>query len=261
MSWSVLRRLATAWLHDPAQFVHRRLPRACPICGHVGVMIGVGRPPRWDARCAQCGSRERHRLLWLWVIQNGGNRLAGKRILHFAPEKSLRRILDNNPGYETADLTQKGVTFRVDITRLPMSDSAYDVVIANHVLEHIDDDRRAMRELVRVLKPGGIALLTVPINPTRAETYEDTTIADPVKRRAHFTEADHRRFYGLDFADRLREAGFRVETWRLSRAEEIKYGLLPMEWLYVATVTGSSGGACCALARLRDASKAIRLTP
>ncbi|HEX2941017.1 MAG TPA: hypothetical protein VHO91_08215, partial [Rhodopila sp.] len=114
--WTIRRRLITAWMHDRQQFAEGRLPRQCPICGHHGVMIGVGHPPRWDARCASCGSRERHRLLWLWVTQGGGNRLTGKRILHFAPEKALRRALRGHPGYETADLRQAGVTHQVDIT-------------------------------------------------------------------------------------------------------------------------------------------------
>jgi SAM-dependent methyltransferase len=203
-------------------------------------MISVGHPPRWDARCAQCGSRERHRLLWLWANRTGVNQLDGKRILHFAPEKALRAALRNNPAYETADLRQPGVTHEVDITRLPMGDESYDVVIANHVLEHIDDDRRAMRELFRVLRAGGIALLTVPINPTRQTTYEDQTITDPVERQAHFNAPDHRRFYGLDFADRLGDVGFMVETFRLTPPEEVRYGLLPTEWLYVARRLRSS---------------------
>lgn len=232
--WTVLRRLAAAWLRDRGQFAGGKLARTCPICGHTGVMIAVGHPARWDARCAKCGSRERHRLLWLWATQGGQNRLSGKRILHFAPEKALRRALVG-PGYETADLRQPGVAHRVDITRLPMPAEAYDVVIANHVLEHIDDDRQAIRELHRVLRPGGIALLTVPVNPSRAETYEDPRITDPVRRRAHFNADDHRRFYGLDFADRLTDAGFRVETFRMSPAEEVTYSLLHMEWLYIAT--------------------------
>jgi SAM-dependent methyltransferase len=116
-----------------------------------------------------------------------------------------------------------------------MQDGTYDVVIANHVLEHIDDDRKAMRELVRVLKPGGIALLTAPINPTRQSTYEDASITDPAARAAHFNAPDHRRYYGLDFADRLIEAGLRVETFRLPPPVEVRFSLLPMEWLYVAT--------------------------
>jgi SAM-dependent methyltransferase len=230
-----MRRLVSAWLRDRRQFSGSKLARLCPICGHDGVMIGVGHPPRWDARCASCGSRERHRLLWLWATKDGSNCLAGKRILHFAPEKALRRALRENPGYETADLHQANVTHQVDLTHLPLSDTTYDVVIANHVLEHIDDDREAMRELFRVLHPGGIALLTTPINPTRATTYEDSSIVDPVERQAHFSAPDHRRFYGLDFADRLREAGFTVDTFRMTPAEEVIFGLLPMEWLYVAT--------------------------
>jgi SAM-dependent methyltransferase len=236
--WTVRRRIVTAWLHDRAQFADGKLPRECPICGHTGIMIGVGHPPRWDARCAQCGSRERHRLLWLWATEGGGNRLAGKRILHFAPEKALRRALRDNPGYETADLLQRGVTHQVDITKLPMAPETYDVVIANHVLEHIDADRLAMGELFRVLKPGGLALLTAPINPTRQETYENAAITDPVARAAHFNAPDHRRYYGLDFADRLAEAGFRTETFRLPQDQEVRFSLLPMEWLYVATRPG-----------------------
>ena len=103
-TWTQRRRLAAAWLHDRRQFAGPRLPRTCPICGYTGVFISVGHPPRWDARCLNCGSRERHRLLWLWVTEGGGNRLAGKRILHFAPEKVVMRLMRGNPLYETADL-------------------------------------------------------------------------------------------------------------------------------------------------------------
>ena len=205
-------------------------------------MIGVGHPPRWDSRCAKCGSRERHRLLWLWVTEGGGHRLAGRRILHFAPEKALRRALSQNPRYETADLRQPGVTHHVDITRLPMSDGTYDAVIVNHVLEHVDDDRGAIRELFRVLRPGGIALMTVPLNPTRDSTYEDLAIIGPAQRHAHFNAPDHRRYYGLDFADRVAEAGFKVETYRVPPPVEVRYGLLPMEWLYIATRPDSDAG-------------------
>ena len=232
--WPIVRRMAGAWLRDRHQFATGRLARLCPICGHKGIMIAVGHPSRWDARCAHCGSRERHRLLWLWVTEGDGNRLAGKRILHFAPEKALRQVLAGYPGYETADLLQRGVTHRVDIARLPMESGTYDAVIANHVLEHIDDDRRAMRELFRILRRNGTALITVPVNPAREATYENAAITDPVEREAHFNAPDHRRFYGLDFADRLAEAGFRAGTFRLTPAREVQFGLLPMEWLYVA---------------------------
>ena len=88
-SWTRTRRLAAAWLRDRRQFGGRRLPRTCPICGYHGVFVSVGHPGRWDARCLNCGSRERHRLLHLWITEGGGDKLAGKRILHFAPEKGV----------------------------------------------------------------------------------------------------------------------------------------------------------------------------
>lgn len=245
-TWTQRRRLAAAWLADRRQFAEPRLPRTCPICGYTGTFVSVGHPPRWDARCLNCGSRERHRLLWLWVTQGGGNRLDSKRILHFAPEKVIMRLMRGNTLYETADLHQPGVTHTVDITHVALPDASYDFVIANHVLEHIPDDSQAMRELNRLLRPGGQALLTVPINASRAQTYENPAISAPAERHAHFSAEDHVRYYGLDFADRLAEAGFGVTTFRLTPEEEVRYGLLRDEWLYIATKEPSplaAGGA------------------
>ncbi len=234
-TWMQRRRLAAAWLHDRGQFAEPRLPRTCPICGYTGVFISVGHPPRWYARCLNCGSRERHRLLWLWVTEAGGNKLAGKRILHFAPEKIVMRQMRGNALYETADLHQPGVTHKADITRVALPDASYDAVIANHVLEHIPDDRQAMRELFRLLQRGGVALLTVPLNASRQQTYESPAITAPAERHAHFSAEDHVRYYGLDFADRLAEVGFKVTTFRVTPEEEVCYGLLRDEWLYVAS--------------------------
>ena len=234
-TWTQRRRLAAAWLADRRQFAEPRLPRTCPICGYTGTFVSVGHPPRWDARCLNCGSRERHRLLWLWITEGGGNKLAGKHILHFAPEKVMARLMRGNPLYETADLHQPGVTHKVDITQVALADASYDLVIANHVLEHIPDDRAAMRELLRLLRPGGMALLTTPINASRQETYENPAITAPAERHAHFSAEDHVRYYGLDFANRLAEAGFTVTTFRVTPEEEVHYGLLRNEWLYLAT--------------------------
>ena len=228
------RRLAAAWLQDPRQFRGGRLPRTCPICGYHGVFISVGHPSRWDARCLNCGSRERHRLLHLWITEGGGDKLAGKRILHFAPEKAFMRRMAGNALYETADLMQAGVTHQVDITDTKLPDAAYDVVMANHVLEHIPDDRAAMREMSRLLKPGGLALLSVPINASRFATYENPSLTGKPELWAHFSAHDHLRYYGLDFADRLAEAGFQVDTFRVSPEDEVKYGLLRDEWIYIA---------------------------
>jgi len=228
------RRLLGAWLHDRSQFREPRLKRTCPICGYHGLFISVGHPPRWDARCLNCGSRERHRLTHLWVTEGGGDRLAGKRILHFAPEKIVMRQMRGNPLYETADLLQAGVTHQVDITDVALPDASYDVVM----LEHIPDDRKAMREMFRLLKPGGVALLSAPINATRQQTYENPSVTSAEARYAHFSQADHVRYYGLDFADRLAEAGFAVETFRLPPEQEVTYGLLRDEWITIARKPG-----------------------
>ena len=199
------------------------------------MFISVGHPGRWDARCLSCGSRERHRLQHLWVTEGGGDKLAGKRILHFAPEKVVMRRMVGNPLYETADLMQAGVTHPgTDITDVRLPDASYDVVMANHVLEHIPDDRKAMQELFRLLKPGGVGLFSVPINATRHDTYENPAITGKAERWAHFSAHDHLRYYGLDFADRLTEAGFQVETFRMAPEEEVRYGLLRDEWVYIA---------------------------
>lgn len=233
-NWTIFRRLVMAWWRDRGQFSRKKLPRTCPICGYHGIFISVGRPSRWDVRCLNCGSRERHRLIHLWVVEGGRDKLAGKRILHFAPEKTIMRQMRGNPLYETADLHQRGVTHQVDMTDLPMVDATYDVVIANHLLEHIDDDRKAMRELFRILKPGGVAVITVPINPSRHETYENLAITDPDQRFAHFGGEDHKRYYGLDFDDRLTEAGFTIENFRMPPECEVPYGLLRDEWITIA---------------------------
>jgi SAM-dependent methyltransferase/DNA-directed RNA polymerase subunit RPC12/RpoP len=234
MRWRVARRLAAAWLADRAQFKYASMPRECPICGYRGMFVSVGHPPRWAARCPECGSRERHRLLHLWAHADGGDRLAGKRILHYAPEKIVMRMMAGNPLYETADLSQSGVTHRVDFQATGLASASYDVVMAHHVLEHIPDDRAAMREMRRLLAPGGVAVLSVPINASRRETYEDPGIEGGAARWAHFSQHDHLRYYGLDFADRLLDSGFSVEIFRLDPSAEARYGLLRDEWLYIA---------------------------
>ena len=154
-TWTQRRRLVAAWLADRRQFAEHRLPRACPICGYAGMFISLGHPPRWDARCLNRGSRERHRLLPLWIAESGGNKLAGKRILQ--------------------------------------------------------------------------------VNTSRHETYENRAITVAAERHALFSAEDDVRYYDLDFADRLREAGFAVETFRMTPEEEVRYGLLRDQWLNVGT--------------------------
>jgi SAM-dependent methyltransferase len=139
-----------------------------------------------------------------------------KTVLHVAPEPQfevrLREALGT--GYVTADLYDPRVMVKMDITAIEMPDDSFDVILCSHVLEHVDDDRRAMRELHRVLKPDGWALLLVPISGR--ETYENPDIIDPDERTKHFGQHDHVRRYGNDYVERLRESGFKVEVLRPS---------------------------------------------
>ncbi len=207
----------------------------CPMCGYHGIFISVGRPTRWDACCPQCRSRERHRLIWLWANENGTDKFADKRILHFAPEKVWLGKMRGNPNYETADLYQKGVMHTVDIHDVALPGNSYDIVMCNHVLEHLDDDKTAMQEILRLMKPGGVAVLSVPINTSRQTTYENNAIVDPGLRTKHFAGTDHKRYYGLDFLDRLESAGFcDVKTFRMAPDQEANFSLQRDEWIYIA---------------------------
>ncbi|GMV62937.1 MAG: hypothetical protein AMXMBFR74_21050 [Parvibaculum sp.] len=229
----IFSRLLQGWWKDRTQFSRKKIHRTCPVCGYHGIFLSVGRPSRWDSRCPNCGSRERHRLMQLYLDEHGID-LSTKKILQFGPEKWLMRAMKNNPDYEPADLYAEIAKFRLDITKIDRPDNFFDVVIANHVFEHVDDDKAAMREMFRVLKPGGYGFFSVPINLSRAETYENPAITDPDERFVHFGGTDHKRFYGRDFAEKLEAAGFKVEAYRRKPEEEAKWGLLRDECIYIA---------------------------
>ena len=187
-----------------------------------------------ESVCPRCGAHERHRMLWLYLARERPELLAGARsLLHFAPEPGIRRRLAAARGleYVTTDLEDPSVTVRADITALPFPDARFYALLCSHVLEHIPDDRRAMSELARVLRPGGWAIVLVPLDAQRAETLEDDAIDSSERRRAAYWQADHVRLYGRDFADRLREAGFEVTVdpfvARLDPEAVARYGLFP----------------------------------
>lgn len=228
----ILSRLLQGWWKDRGQFSRRKIARDCPVCGYHGIFLSVGRPSRWDTRCPNCGSRERHRLMQLYMTEHGID-LSTKKVLQFGPEKWLMQKLKGNPGYEPADLYSPIARYRLDITKIDRPDNFFDAVIANHVFEHIDDDAKAMREMFRVLKPGGIGFFSVPINLSREETYENAAITDPDERFVHFGGTDHKRFYGRDFQRKLEAAGFKVEAYRRAPEEEVKWGLLRDECIYI----------------------------
>lgn len=186
----------------------------CPVCGgrfrwfvpygHVSV--------RRNALCPSCLALERHRLLWLYLQQRTDFFEARRRVLHVAPERCLleRFRAIHGPGYVTADLESPLAALRADVQDLPLPDDSFDVVICNHVLEHVEDDLRAMRELRRVLAPGGWAILQSPIDSERETTYEDHLITSPSARERAFGQRDHVRAYGRDYGQRLSSAGFVV---------------------------------------------------
>ena len=150
---------------------------------------------------------------------------------HFAPERCLEPLLRQRlgSGYRTADLERDDVELRLDVTDIQLPDDSCDVIICSHVLEHVPDDRRAMQELHRILASDGWALVVVPIKGD--VTFEDPTVVDPDERLRVFGQRDHVRMYGPDIADRLRSAGFDVDTHRVSdvysEREVARMGLRP----------------------------------
>lgn len=158
-------------------------------------------------------SLERHRLLWLYLKNETHFFSENLKVLHFAPEQCfLRRFKAlKNLDYTTTDLLSPIADVKADICNLPFVDNTYDVVLCNHVLEHIPDDTKAIQELYRVMKVGGVGIFQIPQDLKRATTFEDNTITDKKKRAKIFGQYDHVRIYGRDYFDKLRSAGFKVE--------------------------------------------------
>lgn len=185
----------------------------CPCCGgRFRKFLPYGVNPRANAQCPRCACKARHRQLWLY-LKNKTNLFSDRlRLLHFAPEYVFRKqlVASSNLDYVTIDLDSLMAMIKADITRIPFADAAFDVVLCNHVLEHVAADKQAMRELCRVLKPGGWAILQVPLERKREQTFEDPRIVSPEEREKWFHQKDHVRIYGLDYKDRLEAAGFTV---------------------------------------------------
>jgi len=159
-----------------------------------------------------------------------------KKMLHVAPESQLARLFQEADciDYLSADLSSPTAMVRMDITDIQYPDGSFDVIYCSHVLEHVSDDKRAMRELHRVLKPGGWAILQVPISGD--ETFEDPTVTSPEAREQLFGQDDHLRQYGPDYLDRLAAAGFSVSVdgfvRELNDREIIRCGLMRSEDVY-----------------------------
>jgi SAM-dependent methyltransferase len=217
---------------------YRGTARYCPCCdSHCRKFLSFGLKIRHDVRCPFCGSLERHRLISLYLEQRtdlfDGRR---KKVLHVAPEAPLSEVLENTDSidYLSADLGREDVMAAMDITDIRYPDDTFDIILCSHVLEHVPEDRKAMGEFYRVLKPGGWAILQVPI--LAETTLEDLSITDPKEREKLFGQHDHVRSYGIDYGDRLSEARFSVTVdgfvRDLGEAEIQRQGLTSHENVY-----------------------------
>ena len=217
----------------------------CPCCGRTWSAFA----PAWnrrDAICPGCGAHERHRALWLYLRDRLALGSAPLRLLHFAPEHALRGPIGALDAieYVTADLDPAGVDVQLDITDMPFGDAEFDAIVCSHVLEHVPDDRAAMAELARVLRPGGWLLVLVPLDLGSERTHEDPAVQSPQDREREFLQHDHVRLYAPDIAERLRDAGLEVRAERpaaaLPDAAVARYGLLADETVFRCTRPSSS---------------------
>lgn len=177
----------------------------------------VGGGYRSNVICPRCGSVDRERLVYLFILRKTDLIERHTRLLHVAPEQELSKFLKRLPtvDYVTVDLRSADAMVNMDITSMEFPDEHFDAIICNHVLEHIIDDRKAMAELYRTLTPEGWAVLQVPLSMALRATREDASITTPAGREAAFGQDDHVRIYARDYRDRLEAAGFKVEvfTW------------------------------------------------
>lgn len=215
----------------------------CPVCDKsFSKFLPYGytkQTSRKSALCPNCLALERHRLLWMFLKDETNFFTDKLKVLHIAPEQCFYKRFKklDNLDYTTGDLVSPIADIHFDIQDIPFDDNTYDVVICNHVLEHVDDDAKAMREFYRILKPGGYAILQVPQDISLEKTYEDASITDPAEREIHFLQRDHVRLYGLDYAERLKKAGFAVDenlyVKKIDKAIVEKYKLPENEIIYL----------------------------
>jgi len=189
--------------------------RFCPICDTLSeAFLPAGIVPRPQALCPNCGSLERHRLTWCFLTSCTRLLQAPTRLLHFAPEACLAQAFRRAPGvrYLSADIQPGAADVVADIANLEFPDAAFAAIYCSHVLEHIADDARAMRQMLRVLRPGGWALIALPVDFTKAASDEDPA-ASAEERLKRFGDTLHVRYYGCDVIQRLNAAGFLVSTF------------------------------------------------
>jgi len=212
----------------------------CPICNHkFRKFLPYGINPRANALCPKCLSLERHRLLWLYLNRKTDLFEKEYKVLHIAPEQVYHKLFkkQKNLTYITIDLESPLADIKMNIEKMTFSNDEFDIIFCNHVLEHINDDMKALSEIYRVLKKNGYAILQSCIDYNREHTYEDPNIITPKDREREFWQKDHVRLYGMDYSKRLERAGFIVEKCNfineLSKEEIDRYQLSANETIFI----------------------------
>ncbi len=215
----------------------------CPVCERnfsKFLSYGSDVAHRENVLCPYDLTLERHRLMWLYLKNESDFFTANLDVLHIAPEQCFyhRFRAQKNIKYLTGDLVSPLADMHFDLHQIPLEDNRFDVVFCNHVLEHVDDAMQCMKELFRVMKVGGWAIMQVPQDFSRETTYEDKSITSPEEREKHFWQKDHVRLFGKDYPDWLRKAGFEVQEFNPNTefSEEFieRNRLMKSEILYIA---------------------------
>jgi SAM-dependent methyltransferase len=218
------------------------LPRLCPICGYNGWFLSFGNQNRAEARCPQCESLERHRLMYLAIIQNGECLVTGKDVLHFAPDRCIAEFVRQTANkYVATDMSVRkealnyghGLDLALDITRLGLCNDAFDIIICNNVLDEVPNDKFALKEMYRILRPGGMGFITVNLIDGWNTTFEDVN-AQAQDRIKYFGHRNTTRYYGRDFVMRLQQAGFIAEIFQPEFSKYAQYGLIAGDKLFIA---------------------------
>ena len=212
----------------------------CPIC-HKSYrkFLPYGRKGRVNALCPNCLALERHRLIWLYLQKCTDFFTTPQKMLHIAPEYCFLDRFEKlqNVEYITADIESPLAKIKMDIHDIPFPEDTFECAMCNHVMEHVHDDRQAMGEILRVLKPGGWAIIQVPFFPPLPDTtYEDPAINTAAARFKAYGQEDHLRLYGKDYKQRLESSGFEVtEDMFVERlpSSEINRHALPHEAIYI----------------------------
>lgn len=218
----------------------------CPVCERSFskfLSYGSEVKHRENVLCPYDLTLERHRLMWLYLKNESNFFKEQLEVLHIAPEQCFHKRFKSqkNINYLTGDLVSPIADLHFDLHNIPLADNKFDVVFCNHVLEHVEDAMQCMKELNRVMKPGGWGIFQVPQDFSLEKTYEDPSITDPEEREKHFWQKDHVRLFGKDYPEWLKRAGFQIDGYipsdHFSTEDIERYRLMKNEILYIARKT------------------------